>query len=158
VLLQDLRKGGKLIFGESLQVVLHRLDVDRRQDAHVVQDGRKCSGQRDGEIADSEELGHDEGAAPIMGGMICPPHEAQASVAPAKYGLYPIDFISGMVKVPVPTTFATELPLIVPNRQLATTATLAGPPRLSPRTAKARSMNTLPTPVVVRTIPKTMNK
>ena len=40
-------------------------------------------------------------AAPMTGGMIWPPVEATASTAPAKAGLYPTFFISGMVKMPV---------------------------------------------------------
>ena len=38
----------------------------------------------------------------MMGGMIWPPAEAAASTPPAYSGLYPIFFIKGMVKVPVP--------------------------------------------------------
>ena len=66
-------------------------------------------------------------AAPITGGMICPPVEAAASTAPAKYGLYPVFFIRGMVNAPVVTVFATELPDTDPINPLATTAVIAGP-------------------------------
>jgi hypothetical protein len=41
-------------------------------------------------------------------------------------------FIKGMLKDPVPTTLATALPDIVPKRELAITATFAGPPRNEP--------------------------
>ena len=83
----------------------------------------------------------------MMGGMNCPPDEATASTAPANSALYPIFFIRGMVKVPVPTTFATALPEMEPNSPLATTATLAGPPRTWPTREQATSMKTCPPPV-----------
>ena len=41
-------------------------------------------------------------AAPMIGGMSCPPVEAQASTAPAKGAEYPTRFMRGMVKIPVP--------------------------------------------------------
>ena len=78
--------------------------------------------------------------APMMGGMICPPVEAAASTAPAYSGAKPFFFIRGMVKVPVPITFATGLPLMEPKKPLATTATLAGPPRYLPKALVARSV------------------
>ena len=67
--------------------------------------------------------------APITGGMNWPPVEATDSTAPANTGRYPIFFIRGMVKDPVLTTLATAEPLMVPNKALLMTATLAGPPR-----------------------------
>ena len=67
-------------------------------------------------------------AAPITGGMICPPVEATASTAPAKAGLKPMRFISGIEKVPVVITLATAEPDTEPNRPEVTQATLAGPP------------------------------
>jgi len=79
-------------------------------------------------------------AAPIMGGINWPPVEAVASTAPANSGLYPRRFIIGMVKEPVPTTFATDDPDTVPNRALEITATFAGPPAAQPATELARSM------------------
>ena len=45
-----------------------------------------------------------------------------------------------MVKVPVPTTFATAEPLMVPMRPEATTAERAGPERILPVREKARSL------------------
>ena len=74
-------------------------------------------------------------AADMIGGMIWPPVEATASTAPAKRAGYPVDFISGMVMEPVATTLATALPETVPISALATTATLAGPPRNLPSKA-----------------------
>ena len=82
-----------------------------------------------------------------MGGISCPPVEAVASTAPAKCGLYPVFFIKGIVKEPVVTTFATELPLTVPMRPLDITATFAGPPIALPVNALAMSINNSPSPV-----------
>ena len=45
----------------------------------------------------------------MTGGISCPPVEAAASTAPAKFLCYPSFLIMGMVKLPVPTTLATEL-------------------------------------------------
>ena len=42
-------------------------------------------------------------AAPMIGGVICPPVELAASTAPAKCGLKPTRFIAGMVSAPVVT-------------------------------------------------------
>ena len=64
-------------------------------------------------------------AAPIRGGIICPPVEAVASTPPANEGEKPILFINGMVTEPVVTTLATALPDMVPIAALDTTATLA---------------------------------
>ena len=65
----------------------------------------------------------------MIGGMIWPPVEAVASTPPAKDGLNPRLMIIGMVITPVPTTFATAEPDIVPNRLEAMIAAWAGPPR-----------------------------
>ncbi len=62
-------------------------------------------------------------AAPMTGGIIWPPVEATASTAPAKADGYPRLFISGIVNVPVVTTFATAEPDIVPIAPLERTAT-----------------------------------
>jgi len=51
-----------------------------------------------------------------------------------------------MVTEPVVTTLPTALPEIDPIRALDTTATLAGPPVLSPAIAVAASMKNSPTP------------
>jgi hypothetical protein len=54
-------------------------------------------------------------AAPMIGGMICPPEDAVASIPAAKVGENPRFLIIGIVKVPVPTILATVDPDIVPN-------------------------------------------
>ena len=66
--------------------------------------------------------------APITGGVTCPPHDAEASTAPAKRGEKPYFFIIGIVSEPVVTALATAEPEIMPNRPDDTTQTLAGPP------------------------------
>src|SRR5699024_12254470 len=58
-------------------------------------------------------------AAPIKGGIICPPVDAEASVAAANSGLNPAFFIIGMVKEPEATVFPTELPETIPCSALA---------------------------------------
>jgi hypothetical protein len=55
-------------------------------------------------------------AAPMIGGVICPPHDALASTAPAKRGEKPTRFISGIVITPVVTVLAMALPLIMPEQ------------------------------------------
>jgi len=87
-------------------------------------------------------------AAPMIGGIICPPVEATASTAPAKTGEYPRLFMRGIVNVPVPTTFATALPDIVPKKALDTTAILAGPPLNPPAKANEISLKNLSAPEV----------
>ena len=96
-------------------------------------------------------------AAPMTGGMICPPVEATASTAPAKWGWYPTLFIRGMVNIPVVQTLATEEPEIVPMIPELTTATLAGPPADQPASAMDRSMMYLPSPVCSTMEPNRMN-
>lgn len=63
--------------------------------------------------------------------------DADASTAAAYSSSNPHFFIIGMVKVPVPITFAIALPLIEPNSPLATTAILAGPPTKRPNALEA---------------------
>ena len=65
-------------------------------------------------------------------------------------------FISGMVKIPVATTFATALPLIVPKRALATISALAAPPARRPTSRSAASMKSCPPPVAEYTTPNRM--
>ncbi len=89
-----------------------------------------------------------------MGGIICPPVEAAASTAPANCGAYPTLRIRGIVKAPVVTVLAMELPLIDPKKPLLMTATLAGPPDDHPAMAIAISMNSCPSPVFAIKIPK----
>ena len=67
-------------------------------------------------------------AAPMIGGMICPPVDAAASTAPANSGLYPVLIIIGMVTEPVVTVLPTEEPETIPHRAEEITATFAGPP------------------------------
>jgi hypothetical protein len=69
-------------------------------------------------------------AAPISGGIICPPVEAVPSIPAANNGGNPIFVIKGIVTDPVVTTFPTALPETDPMAALDTTATLAGPPVL----------------------------
>src|SRR5512143_1618114 len=82
--------------------------------------------------------------APITGGVTCPPHEAEASTAPANCGEKPYFFISGIVSEPVVTALAIADPEIMPNSPDDTTQTLAGPPVNRPATIVARSMNRRP--------------
>ena len=83
---------------------------------------------------------------PMTGGRSWPPREALFSTAPATWGRKPTFFMSGMVKVPVETTFAMLLPEIEPNMAEAMTATLAGPPTVRPASAMGISMKNLPIP------------
>jgi hypothetical protein len=73
-----------------------------------------------------------------MGGVICPPQDADASTAPAKRGENPTFFIIGIVITPVVTVLAIAEPEIIPNRPEDTTLTLAGPPEKRPATMVAR--------------------
>jgi hypothetical protein len=86
-------------------------------------------------------------AAPMIGGVTCPPQLALASTAPAKRGAKPTFFISGIVITPVVTVLAMALPLIMPNRPELTTLTLAGPPAKRPAAMVARLTNSCPSPV-----------
>jgi len=72
--------------------------------------------------------------------------DAEASTPPANSGLYPVRFIRGIVNDPVVTVFATELPEIMPKKQLDTTAALAGPPVVQPVRENARSVKNFPSP------------
>ena len=85
-------------------------------------------------------------AAPITGGMICPPVEATASTAAANGGRNPERFISGIVIGPSTITLATALPETVPNSADDTTDTLPGPPAVCPVSDSAKSMKSLPVP------------
>jgi hypothetical protein len=91
--------------------------------------------------------------APITGGMMAPPADATASTAPANSGRYPVRFMSGIVYVPVPVTFATALPDNVPKSELDTTAASAGPP-VTPRVrAVASEIIVSPAPELSRNAP-----
>ena len=65
----------------------------------------------------------------MTGGMSWPPVEALASMAAARCGRKPTRTISGIVTMPMVSTFDTALPEIVPNSEEPTMAILAGPPR-----------------------------
>jgi len=93
-------------------------------------------------------------AAPMTGGMICPPVPAAASTPAAKTGLYPTLFMRGIVKEPTVTALATEEPLMEPMKPLAMTATLAGPPDDQPARAMAMSMKSCARPVRAMKRPK----
>ena len=69
----------------------------------------------------------------MIGGISCPPVDADASTPAANFAGKPARFISGIVRVPVLTTLAEAAPEIMPNRALATMATFAGPPRRWPK-------------------------
>ena len=85
-------------------------------------------------------------AAPIIGGIICPFTDAATSIAPAFTAENPVLFITGIVKVPVVTTFAIEEPEIIPVRPEARIAAFAGPPRNFPTSATAKLKKYLPPP------------
>src|SRR4030042_5349690 len=87
-------------------------------------------------------------AAPMIGGMIWPMVEEEASTPAAKWLGYPVRFMSGMVKEPVVTVLATELPEIMPKKALDTTAALAGPPLVQPVSANDTSVKNCPAPVL----------
>ena len=96
-------------------------------------------------------------AAPMIGGMICPPVEAAASTAPANSPLYPVFFISGIVTEPVVTVFPTELPDTIPQRAEEITATLAGPPVEAPARELANWIKNSEIPVASRNAPNRIN-
>src|SRR5690625_6792721 len=78
-------------------------------------------------------------AAPIIGGIICPPVEAEASVPAANSGLNPDFFIIGIVNEPEATVLSTELPDTIAFIALAITTVLAFPPVKRPINAKVRT-------------------
>ena len=96
--------------------------------------------------------------APMTGGISWPPVLAAASIAPAKNGLNPARRMSGIVNVPVVTTFATALPESEPMSALATAAVLAGPPFVCPATRSASPIRRAPPPATSRTAPKRTNR
>ena len=92
-------------------------------------------------------------AAPMMGGMICPPVEVAASTAPANSLENPSRFIIGMVNTPSVTVLATEDPEMVPNKAEDNTETFAGPPAVHPAMAMAMSIKNFPRPVFMVKMP-----
>ena len=97
-------------------------------------------------------------AAPIIGGMICPPVDEAASTAPANSGRYPVFFIIGMVTEPVVTVLPTEEPETIPHNAEEITATLAGPPDDQPAMRFAKEMKKFAIPVRSRNAPKIMKR
>ena len=93
-------------------------------------------------------------AAPMIGGIICPPVEAAASTAPANSPLYPVSFIIGMVTEPVVTVLPTLEPETIPHRADEITATFAGPPDAQPTREFASEIKKFATPVLSRKAPK----
>ncbi len=96
--------------------------------------------------------------APITGGMIWPPMLDVASTAPAKTGVYPKRFISGIVNWPTVSTLATPEPEIMPIMPDEITATLAGPPRAWPTNPSAMLLKRLIMPACSRKEPNRMNR
>src|SRR5690606_12586279 len=97
-------------------------------------------------------------AAPMTGGISCPPVDAVASVAAANDGRNPARFIIGMVNDPDATVLATELPETIPCIPLAAMAALAGPPANLPVARNARSLKNAPMLVLINKTPKSRNK
>ncbi len=64
----------------------------------------------------------------------------------------------GMVNVPVPTTLATALPEIVPNKALAMTAVFAGPPVILPVIESASFSRYCPIPHSLSTEARKMKR
>src|SRR3989304_99969 len=93
-------------------------------------------------------------AAPMTGGMSWPLPPAAVSMPPATSGLKPTRFISGIVIEPIVAVLAMDEPVIVPMKAGATTATLAGPPRVWPTSENATRIRYSPAPVRSRTAPK----
>ena len=71
-------------------------------------------------------------AAPITGGINCPPVEPTDSIAAERTGVKPERTMVGMVTIPTASTFDTALPEIMPNKAEPTTAIFAAPPRKCP--------------------------
>ena len=90
----------------------------------------------------------------MIGGVICPPQEADASTAPAKRPEKPDFFINGIVKAPVVTVLAMGEPEIMPKKPEETTETFADPPDARPAIMVARSMNSCPSPLIWARMPK----
>ena len=97
-------------------------------------------------------------AAPITGGIICPLTEEETSMAPAFSWENPVFFIIGIVKVPVVTVLAIDEPEIIPVIPDPKIAALAGPPRILPTIAKAKSKKYFPPPAVSNKAPNKTNK
>ena len=79
-------------------------------------------------------------------------------MAPAFSFEKPVFFIIGIVKVPVVTVLAIEDPEIIPVIPDPSIAALAGPPRIFPTIAKAKSKKYFPPPAVSKSAPNKTNK
>ena len=97
-------------------------------------------------------------AAPMMGGITWPFVEAATSIAPALTAGMPILRMTGMVNVPVVTTFAIDEPEIMPVMPEARIAALAGPPLNLPTRAKERARKYCPAPALSRRAPNSTNR
>ena len=97
-------------------------------------------------------------AAPIIGGIICPPVEEAASTAPANSGLYPVSFIIGIVTLPVVTVLPTDDPETIPQSAEDITATFAGPPAVFPASLLANAINRSAILVFERKVPNRINR
>ena len=97
-------------------------------------------------------------AAPMMGGITWPFVEAATSIAPALTAGMPIRRMTGMVNVPVVTTFAIDEPEIMPVMPEARIAALAGPPLNLPTRAKERARKYCPAPALSRRAPNSTNR
>ena len=96
-------------------------------------------------------------AAPITGGINCPPVEPTDSMAAARYGVKPDLTMVGMVTIPTASTLLTALPEIMPNNAEPTTAILAAPPRKRPMAAIEISAKKSAPPVRASTCPRMVN-
>jgi hypothetical protein len=98
-------------------------------------------------------------AAPITGGMICPPVEATASIAAAASGLKPVRFIIGIVSQPSTITFADRG---AGDRAERGSTTRPRPCRARraarPRCRLAKFMKNWPAPDFSRNAPKMMKR
>ncbi len=94
----------------------------------------------------------------MIGGIIWPPVDAEASIPAANFERKPFAFIRGIVMIPVDAVFATAEPLIVPVRAEEMTATKAAPPRKRPAMTFANSITKSDAPDTSRKAPKIMNR
>ena len=94
----------------------------------------------------------------MIGGVSWPLVDDATSTAPAFSAGKPTRFISGMVNVPVVTTLAIEDPEIRPVMPDETTAALAGPPRMWPRSENATRMKYPPAPALSSSAPNSTNR
>ena len=95
--------------------------------------------------------------APMIGGIIWPPVDAEASTPAANLGRKPLAVISGMVMMPVEAVLATAEPEMVPVSADEMTATKAAPPRKRPAMILESSITKPEAPETTRNAPKIMN-